>query len=229
MCDMRVIVIGAILLSSFFCLPVDSPKAGGIEITAPAEGEVVQGKISIQATVRSPVKRGAVDFYFQEHGAKDRYGWVDFEPPFGWGGDTRRLDTTMFADGPSSVVAYYINERTGNLIAESRVSFVIDNGKPQLIVIAPKHDQTVEDSIQISVEAKDRKGISGTAGIEEVLVYLDGGPKAVLEREPYRVAIETCLLTPGQHSIRVIARDSDSLIAAETIMFKVESTGRGKE
>ena len=81
--------------------PGKSPTA---EIISPRKGEIVRGKITIQARVGDPSKVDHLDFYFQEPGAKDRYGWKDYSSPYFWGGDAQMLDTTLFDDGAASAV-----------------------------------------------------------------------------------------------------------------------------
>jgi len=202
-----------------------------VEIVSPRNGQTVQGKISIQANVNHPEEVNFLDFYIQEPGAKDRYGWKSYYPPYSWGGDGQKLDTTLFADGPASVVAFCNPQDRRSPISESRVHFTIDNGKPKVKILSPKDSSAVGGNVPIQVEASDPKGIHKEAGIVAVYIYVDGSLLQKLTKTPYQTVLDICLLAPGLHSIRAVAEDTESLTSADTIMVTVvpEASSVGKK
>jgi hypothetical protein len=219
--------VGCVLC--FFLRPVSSQterspgKPLKVEIVSPRNGQTVQGKISIQANVNHPEEVSFLDFYFQEPGAKDRYGWKSYSPPYMWGGDGQKLDTTLFDDGPASVVAFCNPKDRRSPMSESRVHFIIDNGKPKVKILSPKDSSAVSGNVPIQVEASDPKGIHKEAGIVAVYVYVDGSLLQKLTKNPYQAVLSICLLTPGLHSIRAVAEDTEGLISADNVVITVVS------
>jgi hypothetical protein len=199
----------------------NSVKPLKVEIVSLREGEVVSGKISIQANVNRPEEVKFLDFYFQEPGARDRYGWKSYSPPYMWGGDGQKLDTTLFGDGPASVVAFCTIKGRPSPVTQSRVHFIIDNGKPKVKILSPKDNANINGNVTIQVEANDPKGIHKEAGIVAIYVYVDGGLFQKLTKTPYEPTLSTCLLAPGLHSIRAVAEDSEGLTSADNVMINV--------
>jgi hypothetical protein len=191
-------------------------------ILSTREGQTVQGKIGIQASVNHPDEVNFLDFYIQEPGAQDRYGWKSYSPPYFWGGDSQKLDTTLFDDGQASVVAFCFTKDRRSPEPQSRVHFIIDNGKPEVKILTPKDSFVVGENVSIRVDASDPKGMHKDAGILAVYIYVDGGLFQKLTKTPYKTTLSTCLLRPGLHSIRAVAEDTESLTSAETIMVTVD-------
>jgi hypothetical protein len=211
----------------FFSVPVFS-EAGGtpvkplsVEIISPRDGQIVRGKICVQVHVENPEEVNFINFYIQEPGAKDRYGWKSYSPPYFWGGDGQKLDTTLFADGPASVVAFCNPKDRRSPLTQSRVHFVIDNGKPKVKILSPRDSVTVSGNVLIQAVASDPKGFQQDPGIVAVYVYVDGGLLEKLTKNPYKTSYSTCLLMPGLHSIQVVAEDTESLTSTDTIMVTV--------
>jgi hypothetical protein len=179
----------------------------------------VRGEIAVAATVTPESIVKFVDFYIQEPGAKDRYSWKEYGPqPYVWGGKGQKLDTRLFADGPASVVLFcYTGGRTPAL--EKRVSFVIDNGRPVVKILTPSDGALVGEHVAVELEATDPKGINADAGIVAVSLYVDGSFMQKLTSAPYRFHLEGCLLSPGLHSIRAVAEDTEGLVGADRIMM----------
>ena len=208
------------------CLvPSGKAKSGDplIYIASPQEGAVVSGRIKIEARVSNSTDLGAVRFYIQEPGAKDRYEWYEFFPPYVWGGDGYRLDTALFKDGNASVIAEYCKKGEKKSIASHRVHFRIDNGKPTINIISPRDNATVGGTVKIKVNARDSGRVKNNRGIKDVSFYIDGGNKARIKNPPYEYIWDTRLLDSGSHSIRIVATDAEGLTSAKTIMVKVKS------
>ena len=199
----------------------NSVKPLKVEIVSLREGEVVSGKITIQARVNHPEKVSYIEFYVQEPGARDRYSWIAYSPPYFWGGDGEKLDTTLFNDGPASAVAFCNPKDPRSPMRESRVHFTIDNGKPKVKILLPKDSATVGGNIPIRVDANDPKGIHKDAGIVAVYIYVDGSLLQKLTKTPYENTLGSCLLRPGLHSIRAVAEDTEGLISADNVMINV--------
>jgi hypothetical protein len=219
-------------LALYLCLSPISADEGKnsikplkVEIVSLREGEVVSGKITIQALVNHPEKVSLVEFYFQEPGAQDRYSWIAHSPPYFWGGEGQKLDTTLFNDGPASAVAFCLPKDSRLPVKQSRIHLIIDNGKPKVKILSPKDSATVSGNVPIRVDANDPKGIHKEAGIVAVYIYVDGGLLQRLPKPPFVATLSTCLLAPGLHSIRVVAEDTEGLISADSIMVNVERGG----
>jgi hypothetical protein len=200
-------------------------KSLKVEIVSLREGEVVSGKITIQALVNHPEKVSLVEFYFQEPGAQDRYSWIAHSPPYFWGGEGQKLDTTLFNDGPASAVAFCLPKDSRLPVKQSRIHLIIDNGKPKVKILSPSDNASLSGNVPIRVDAKDPKGIKKDAGIIAVYVYVNGGLLQRLPKPPFVATLSTCLLAPGLHSIRVVAEDTEGLISADSIMVNVERGG----
>ncbi len=192
-----------------------------VKIISLRNGERVHGKISIEATVNQPGMLKFIDFYIQEPGAKDRYGWKDYSAPYFWGGDFLMLDTTLFNDGPASVAAF------GRTIDKSlahpgdRVHFIIDNGKPVVKITAPVNQAGINGDSLIQVSAFDKKSLRTAAGIASVSIYLDGGLICKLNKKPFQVLLKTCLMSPGLHSLRAVAEDFEGMHGIDNVVFSL--------
>lgn len=198
-----------------------SAKSLKVKIVSPRQGERVQRKISVEAVVSHPEAIDFVDFYFQEPGARDRYSWKDYSPPYFWGGDGQMLDTTLFDDGPASVVAFCHSKNIGSSKAENRVYFTIDNGKPRVKILVPENESDITGDVLMRVNATDSKGIKKEAGVSEVYIYVDGGLLRKLTNEPFQTKLSTCLLAPGRHTIRAVAEDSEGLTNEDSVMVNL--------
>jgi hypothetical protein len=192
-----------------------------VEIVSPKEGEKVHGNITIEARVNHPEAVEYCEFYIQEPGAKDRYSWKDYLPPYFWGGDGQTLDTTMFDDGPASAVAFCFPTDKQSAMFEKRAHFLMDNGKPKVKIISPKDGSIIDRNIMITVDANDTKGIVKNGGIVAVAFYLDGDIMQRLTKQPFQIELSTCHLRPGLHSIRLVAEDTEGLISSENLVINV--------
>lgn len=217
---LRVCLLAACLLASY---PV-SLKAEEVRIVSPLDGQTVNGKILIEAAIEHSDSTGHIDFYFQGPGAKDRYGWKDYSPPYSWGGENQNLDTTLFPDGEASVVAFYHANSTHEVTAEDRTNFIIDNGKPVINIVKPKDGEKVTGTLSVDVDAIDNSGVNNPAGIASLLVYLDGTLKGTSSSEPYSFLLNICLLSEGPHSLRVVAVDNDGYSSAKSIVIFVNNS-----
>ena len=200
---------------------ISTAEALKVEIVSPKEGERVHGDITIEAKVNHPEAVEYCEFYIQEPGAKDRYGWKDYSSPYFWGGDGQALDTTMFDDGPASAVAFCFPKDDQLAMFQKRVHFIIGNGKPQVKILSPKGGTTIDRHTTIAVDANDTKGIRKDAGILAVSFYLDGGLQRRLIKQPFQIELNTCLLTPGLHSIRAMAEDTEGMTGTDTVILNV--------
>ena len=195
-----------------------------VEIVSPRKGEQMHGKITIAAKVKPPGTVKFIDFYIQEPGAKDRYGWKSYRQPYFWGGGEKMLDTSLFKDGLASVVAFPWPRDKSWHDDKNRVFFTIDNGKPEIKIIKPKADEeiTVMGDILIDVHASDAKGLIKPAGIRAVYIYADGKLMEKLIESPYQLRLNSRLLAPGRHSIQAVAEDSEGLTSTQKLIFTVK-------
>lgn len=200
------------------------PKASGpvnVKIISIHEGQTVHGLITIEAVVSNPSAVHYLDFYFQEPGARDRYGWKDYSSPYFWGGDGQRLDTTLFNDGPASVVAFCHAYGMKKPVSEHRLHFTIDNGKPIVKILEPKNEGEISGKALIQIRADDRRGLEEKAGISSVYIYMDGALLAKLTEKPFECELNTCLMTSGRHSILAVAEDNEKLTTMDRIVVNV--------
>lgn len=188
-----------------------------VEFLSPREGATVHGAIPVSVTVNPSDKVAFVDIYIQEPGAKDRYSWKEFgEPPYAWGGSGHKLDTRLFADGQASAVVYCYAGGP-KPVAEKRVHFIIDNGKPVVRIVAPADLSTVDGAFPVRVETAVPKGGGSGTGIA-VSVLVDGALVGTLAAPPFETTVDTCLMSPGLHLIRVIAEDGNGLTGSDSVM-----------
>lgn len=196
-----------------------------VAIISLKEGERVHGDITIEARVNYPEAVKYCEFYIQEPGAKDRYGWKDYSLPYFWGGDGHILDTTMFDDGQASAVSHCYPKDSQSAMFQKRVHFIIDNGKPKVKIVSPKDDDNIHGDIFIRADAVDPKGIKKEAGLNAVSIYLDGEFLQRLSKPPFEIMVKTCLLMPGLHSIRAVVEDSEGFIGSDSLMISIDPKG----
>jgi hypothetical protein len=203
----------------------NTAKELSVEIISPKEGERVHGNITIEAWVNHPDAVEYCEFYIQEPGAKDRYSWKDYSPPYFWGGDGQTLDTVMLDDGQASAVSHCYPKDTQSAMFQKRAHFIIDNGKPKVKIISPKDDDNIHGNIFIRANAIDPKGIKKEAGLNFVSFYLDGQFLQRLSKSPFEILVKTCLLMPGLHSIRAVVEDSEGFIGSDSLMISLDQKG----
>lgn len=193
-------------------------KTPVIEFISPGEGETVRGEITVAATVTPESVVEVVDFYIQEPGGKDRYSWKEYGPsPYVWGGKGQKLDTRLFPDGPASAVLFcYTGGRKP--AAEKRVHFIIDNGRPKVRIISPADLSTVDETFSVRVDVSDLREKRGTGNIAAVSVSVDGAMVKRITEPPFEAKVDACLISPGLHSIRVVAEDGDGLTGSDGVM-----------
>lgn len=192
-----------------------------VEFVSPKEGEIVQGNITIEAKVNHPEAVEYCELYIQEPGARDRYGWKDYLPPYVWGGDGQTLDTTMFDDGPASAVVFCVSKETKPVKFDSRVHFRIDNGKPHVRILSPMTDDVIKGRAAIKIYVSDSERAGAPSGIASITVYLDG---SIIEKMANMLSdtfLDTCLLSSGLHSIGVVAKDAAGLTAIDKVTIYV--------
>ncbi|ABB32226.1 hypothetical protein GeomeDRAFT_1573 [Geobacter metallireducens RCH3] len=195
----------------------DIPPA--IEFLSPREGTTVHGEISIEARVSNPSVVDFVEFYLQEPGAKDRYAWREYGlPPYVWGGKGYKLDTRLFADGPASVVLYCY---TGGAkpASEKRVHFTIDNSKPVVRIVSPTDRSSVDGAFPVKVELIASKGKGNPGGVVAVSVLVDGTLVQKMTKPPFETSVDTCLMAPGLHLIRVVAENGEGLTGSDSVLI----------
>jgi hypothetical protein len=196
-----------------------------VQILSLKEGQRVHGAISIEAHANHPEDVSYVEFYFQEPGAKDRYSWMAFTPPYIWGGKGYFLDTTLFDDGAASAVAFCFPKAKDAPVVQNRVHVVIDNGRPKVKIKSPQDGYSVKGKTLIHVDAIDPNGIQKKAGIMRLSIYLDGGLLKQFTTRPFEVELDSCLLFPGLHSIKAVAEDTEGLTGADAVMIEVTEQG----
>jgi hypothetical protein len=190
-----------------------------IRIVSLKQDQRIHGRITIEARVNYPEEVKDVEFYFQESGAEDRYGWFDYSPPYFWGGDGETFDTTLLVDGPASAVAFAMPNDKDAAVVGHRVEVIIDNGKPKVKILTPNDGEVVAGNFVIRVEADDPKGLAKKAAIHTVFLYLDGGLVRRMTSPPFHAELDTCLLLPGLHSLRAVAEDTEYMTSADTVII----------
>ncbi|OGW53819.1 MAG: hypothetical protein A2Y81_04440 [Nitrospirae bacterium RBG_13_43_8] len=193
-----------------------------VQIISPKEGEKVHGNITIEARVNHPEAVKYCEFYIQEPEAQDRYGWKDYFPPYFWGGDGHKLDTTLFDDGQASAVVFVYSGDNRSPRLQKRVHFIIDNGKPDVKIRSPKDHDIIKGNVLIHVDAGDLRSRNQDAGMFGVFIYVDGGLIHKLTQSPFKTTLYTCLLMPGAHLIRVVGEDTDGLKSSDSIVVIVD-------
>ncbi|MFC1657057.1 Ig-like domain-containing protein [Candidatus Moduliflexota bacterium] len=219
-----------VLVSASMWLPASLSAGEGqnsgeplkVVIVTLEQDQRVHGQIIVEAQVNRPEELKAVEFYFREPGAEDRYSWFDYVPPYFWGGDGKAIDTTLFEDGPASAVAFGIPSADGAPVVEHRVKLFIDNGKPKVRILSPKDGASVWGQVSVRMEAGDHKGLQTEASINSVSLYLDGGLVREMKGPEFQTELDTCLLVPGLHSLRAVAEDSEGLTGSHRIFVSTE-------
>lgn len=192
------------------------------EFISPRNGGSVHGPLVIEARLQNPSVVDHLEFYVQEHGARDRFGWRQYEPPYRWGGKDGSFDTTLLNDGPASAVVFVVMKDKAKGKVERRIMFEIQNGKPFIHIVSPKQEALADNVMTVMVEAHDDVGIYRAPGIASVSILVDGKPIDKLSAPPYQFEIATCLLSQGLHILRTVAVDSDGLSNADELLFLVK-------
>jgi hypothetical protein len=169
--------------------------APAVAMTAPANGETVNGTIAVSANATDAV--GVVGVQFLLDGAA--LGAEDTSAPysFNWA-------TTGVTNGAHTLSAR-ARDAAGNLTTATSVAVTVNNDiiAPVVTMTAPANGAIVSAAVTVSADASDAVGVVG------VQFLLDG---AVLGAEdttaPYAISWTTTTATNGAHTLSARARDA---------------------
>lgn len=223
----RIFVISLVIAAVLDIIPSKGVMAissapANVEIISPRKAEFVRGGLVFEVRIDNISEIDHLEYYIQEYGARDRYGWKQYEPPYRWGGRNGVLDTTLLKDGPASAVVFVFFKGNMQPKIERRVNFEIRNGKPFIRIALPNHGSTVNDEMNVVVESQDEVGIGSHPGIKSVSIFVDGKLLKIFSKVPYQFNVSTCLLGKGFHNLKVVAIDSENFTNSDELLFHVQ-------
>jgi len=167
-------------------------------ITAPANGAMLAGTITLSATA-SGVSIAGVQFRLDG----GDLGAEVTASPYNMSWNTREV-----TNGSHQLIAV-ARDAAGNLAASALVTVTVDNAAPSVAIASPVGGAVVEGNVQISASASDNVGVVG------VQFLLDG---ANLGQEvtaaPYTFSWNAGSAKGGAHTLSAIARDKSGNSAA---------------
>ncbi len=183
-----------------------------VSITAPADGAVVTGTISVSADAADDV--GVTGVQFLLDGAN--LGVEDTSAPY-----SINWNTTTAAEGTHELTAR-ARDAAGNVTTSAIVSVTVSNPDttpPAVSMSAPANGAAVSGNVAVSANASDDIGVVG------VQFLLDGNSLGAEDTSaPYSISWATTNTTNGSHTLSARARDAaGNVTTSSTITVSVSN------
>jgi hypothetical protein len=107
--------------------------------------------------------------------------------------------------------------RTDQRVDTAVIQVTVDNTLPQISILYPQEGQELDDTSDRQITFQTQ--ISDNLSLAEVEFYIDGERIAALEEAPFELTWNT---SPGEHTLRVIARDRAGNEAEKTVRYRVK-------
>ncbi len=107
--------------------------------------------------------------------------------------------------------------RTDQRVDTAVIQVTVDNTLPQISILYPQEGQELDDTSDRQITFQTQ--ISDNLSLAEVEFYIDGERIAALEEAPFELTWNT---SPGEHTLRVIARDRAGNEAEQTVRYRVK-------
>jgi hypothetical protein len=197
--------------STVVTVSVADTSAPTVAITAPADGAIVSGVISVAATTSDNV--GVAGVQFRLDGVN--LGAEDTTAPY-----SVSWNTATAALGAHTLTAV-ARDAAGNTTTSAPIIVTVpDLSAPAVALTAPANGATVTGTVAVSANASDNVGVAG------VQFLLDGANLGAEDTTaPYSVSWNTAAATLGTHTLTAVARDAaGNTTTAATITVTVPDT-----
>ena len=197
--------------SETITVTVPDTTAPTVSLTAPANGAIVTGTVTVSATASD--NAGVVGVQFLLDGAN--LGAEDTSSPYSvsWNAATAAI-------GPHTLTAV-ARDAAGNTTASTTITVTVpDTAAPTVSVTEPANGATVTGSVSVSASASDNVGVVG------VQFLLDGANLGAEDTSsPYSVSWNTATAAAGSHTLTARARDAaGNTTTSTTITVTVPDT-----
>lgn len=194
-------------------LPAAAPGSPTARISSPSLFAVVRGEVPVLGSAtgedfdyyRLQLGKGLNPTRWQRLGS-DRHSPVAEGRLGVW--DTEGLDGLY--------VLELLVVHADQTVSTSAVQVTVDNHPPQVVILNPGAGQTVSAAGQRSLLIQAQ--VTDNLGISQVDFYVDGNLLSTLVQPPYSTAWR---LTPGEHTLEVVATDQAGNETVSTIDFSV--------
>jgi Big-like domain-containing protein/calcineurin-like phosphoesterase family protein len=181
--------------------PVPDTTPPTVSITAPLDGEPVQGSQVVRASASDNV--GVVGVQFRLDG--DPVGPEDVDAPYSvdW-------DTSAGTEGAHTITAV-ARDAAGFETVSTAVNVTVDNTDPTVSITAPDGTAPLSGTVSVEANAFDTGG-SGVASVQFKLDDADlGSPDTT---EPYSTTWDTTTAANGPHMLTAVAVDAAGNVAS---------------
>ena len=178
---------------SFATPAVPDTIAPSVNISAPTNGTIIRGTLSVTATANDNIGVAGVQFRLDSA----NLGLEDTSAPFqiSW-------STTTASNGPHALTAIARDAAT-NTTTSSVVSVTVDNSAPTVSMSSPAGGTSVSGTINVTATANDNVSVVG------VQFKLDGSNlNAEDTSSPFQVSWNTASTLNGSHTLTAVARDA---------------------
>ncbi|MCK4830739.1 6-bladed beta-propeller, partial [bacterium] len=187
-----------------------------IEITSPTDNEPVSGTIPIQVDASSFIGISKVEYYI-DNTLKDTHTEVVQGTTYIYSWMT--LGVEPYGDGPYTIKAVAYN--TQNKTTQAEVSVVVNNSgnpEPQVLITSPANESAIRLQATIKADASDADPGGEIAKVE---FYVDGTKVGEDTTNAYEYTWDATSVEDGEREIKVIAYDSISQRAEDSITVTV--------
>ena len=185
-----------------------------VRITAPSEGSVLKGEVTVEVEARDNVGIAWVALYDSNHQLGKLTDAIAGKFIF-------NVNTRELSNGEHELRAV-AEDLSGN-VSEASVRVIVDNTSPppEVQIIAPNDGAALNGIATIEIEARDDEGIAWVA-------LYDGG--RLLEKltegvnGKYTFSVNTEALTDGEHELRAVAADLSGNASEASLRVVVDNT-----
>ena len=176
----------------------------------PSSGTVVSGQVILEVAALDPAGISSVTSGASTSSTSPLLVSLDFDPtPDG----TYRFTASARDRAIIDNVAGMGNAATGT------ISLIVDNPGPMVTFIAPILGESYGGFVDIEADVSDFNNV------DQVVLRREGILLATLTQPPWRVRLDTRLLTEGPHAIEAVSRDSQGNISTSTQTLIIDNIG----
>jgi hypothetical protein len=180
--------------SATIAVTVSDTVAPAVSLTAPANGAIVTGTVTVSASASDNVGVAGVQFLLD--GAS--LGAEDTTSPY-----SVSWNTATAAVGSHTLTAV-ARDVAGNTTTSATITVTVpDSSAPAVALTAPANGASVTGTVTVSASASDNIGV---AGVQFLLDGVNLGAEDTTS--PYAVSWNSATAVPGSHTLTARARDA---------------------
>jgi subtilisin family serine protease len=176
-------------------------------LTSPADGSILKGAVTLQATASDVYGVTKVEFYLDGN-----LLGTDTTSPYSASWDTLTVPSGSY------VLESRAHDITGNVGTSAPVAVFADNAAPAVSFTAPDSGAAVHGTVALQVSASDNHAVA------RVELYEGATLIGIDTTAPYSVSWDTSLVSEGNHALTAKAYDAAGNLGSAYATLRVDNT-----